>query len=110
MALNPSHAGWLWFAPFNRFFARSEYEQALHAARRVNIPNLHWTHACLAAAAGHLGWTADGRAALESLQAVAPAMMEEAARRELFERWYWDETFVERLLDGMRRSKLGSGE
>jgi serine/threonine protein kinase/tetratricopeptide (TPR) repeat protein len=108
MALNPTHAGWLWFAPFNRHFSRGEFESALRAARRVNIPDLHWMHLCIAAAAGHLGLADEGRTALAGLSAVAPDLLEEANQRGLFARWYWDDTFVERLVDGLARARAGA--
>ena len=105
MALNPSHAGWYHFTPFNRHFARGEFKEALKAARRVNVADFMWMHLAIAAAAGHLGLAADGKAAVEAMERLAPALADDSNLREFVTRWYWDEDFVDRLLDGVWRSK-----
>jgi TolB-like protein/cytochrome c-type biogenesis protein CcmH/NrfG len=104
MALNASHAGWYHFAPFNRAFARGDFDEALKSARRVNIAGFHWMHIAIAAAAGHLGLSAEGAAAVEALATVAPPLRDEHNLREMITRWYWEEEMIESLLEGLRRS------
>src|SRR4029450_2688100 len=70
MALNPAHPGWYHFAAFDRHFARAEFAEALRAPHRVNIPDFMWMHFALAAAAGQLGLTVQGRAAVASMEAL----------------------------------------
>jgi serine/threonine-protein kinase len=54
-ALNPHHPGWYWFVPFHYHFHKGEYAQALAAAKRVNMPELIWTHTSIALAAAEVG-------------------------------------------------------
>ncbi len=105
MALNPSHSGTYHFTPFNRHFARGEYTEALKAARRVNVADFMWMHLAIAAAAGHLGLAADGKAAVAAFERLVPPLADPNTLREFVSRWYWDEDFVDRLLDGVWRSK-----
>jgi TolB-like protein/tetratricopeptide (TPR) repeat protein len=110
MALNASHAGWYHFAPFNRAFARGDFNEALKSARRVNIAGFHWMHIAIAAAAGHLGLSAEGAAAVEALHMVAPPLADDQNLREMVTRWYWFEEVIESLLEGVRRSKNAASE
>ena len=105
MALNASHAGWYHFAPFNRAFGRGDFDEALKSARRVNIAGFHFMHIAIAAAAGHLGLSGEGAAAIEALHTVAPPLADEHNLREMIIRWYWEEEMIESLLEGLRRSK-----
>jgi TolB-like protein/Flp pilus assembly protein TadD len=109
MVLNNSHPGWCHLAMFNRDFARGEFAAALQSARRVNIAEFMWMHLAIAAAAGHLGLRAEGRAAVDALEALAPRFADAGVLREFVSRWYWDEEMVERLLEGVERAKAGSG-
>src|SRR5262249_54842240 len=105
MALNASHAGWYHFAPFNRAFARGDFDEALQSARRVNIAGFHWMHIAIAAAAGPRGLSAGGAAAVDALRPAAPPLDDEQNLREMVTRWYWEEEMIESLLEGVRRSK-----
>ena len=108
MALNPAHPGWYHFVLFNRLFARREFDEALRAARRVNIPGFMWMHLAIAGAAGQLGLADEGKAAITAMETLAPPLADEANLHELLERWYWDESVVEGVIEGVRRSKQGS--
>jgi TolB-like protein/Tfp pilus assembly protein PilF len=105
MALNSAHPGWYHFTHFNRHFARREFAEALRAARRVNVADFMWMHLAIAAAAGHLGLAEEGRAAAETLAALAPPLADDANLREFLTRWYWDAGVVESFLEGVRRSR-----
>jgi TolB-like protein/Flp pilus assembly protein TadD len=105
MAINAGHAGWLHLAVFNRHFARGEYADALHAARRVNIPGFVLMHFAIAAAAGHLGLAAEGKAAADAMVKIAPQLREDGQLREFVTRRYWPEDLIESLLEGVQRSQ-----
>ncbi|MEW6321296.1 MAG: protein kinase [Acidobacteriota bacterium] len=105
MSLNPAHPGWYHFAPFNRHFARGEYDEALRAARRVNMPEFMWMQFAVAAACGQLGRVDEGRAAAEAMVALAPPLAEDGHLREFVTRWYWPEDLIERLLEGVARAR-----
>ena len=55
IALNPGGAGWYHFAPQHYHYARGEYEQALAAALKINMPGFFLNHAVLAADYAQLG-------------------------------------------------------
>jgi TolB-like protein len=110
MTLNPAHPGWLHFATFNRHFGRGEYEQALLAARRSNLPQFFWMHLAIAAAAGHAGRVMEGGEAAEQMMALAPFLADEGRLREFVARWYWDGNVLERLLEGIALSKAAGPE
>jgi TolB-like protein len=105
IALNSAHPGWYHFAHFNREVARRDFQAALRAARRVNIPDFMWMHLAIAAAAGQLGLAGDGRAAVETMEALVPPLADEARLREFLTRWFWDDQVVEDMVAGVRRSK-----
>jgi TolB-like protein/Tfp pilus assembly protein PilF len=107
MALNSAHPGWYHFAHFNREVARRDFQAALRAARRVNIPDFMWMHLAIAAAAGQLGLGADGHAAVATMEALAPPLSDEARLREFLTRWFWDDQVVEDMVAGVRKSKEG---
>ena len=104
MRINPAHPGWVHFSVFNRQFAEGNFEAALQAARRVNIPTFFWMHFAIAAAAGQLGRIAEGREAAETMVRIQPAVADQAVLREFITRWYWPEELIEALLEGVRRS------
>jgi TolB-like protein/Tfp pilus assembly protein PilF len=105
MQINPGHPGWLHFTVFDRHFSRGEFVEALGAARRVNIRDFMWMHFAIAAAAGQLGTTAEGRAAYESMTRLAPFLADEGNLREFVTRWYWDPAMIESLLEGVVASR-----
>ncbi len=52
MSINPEHPGWYHFAICNRDYALGDYESALRAAKRINMPQHLWSHVQVALAAG----------------------------------------------------------
>ncbi len=109
MQINPAHPGWVHFSVFNRHFAAGNFEAALQAARRVNVPTFFWMHFAIASAAGHLGQLDEGRAAAEAMLRMQPAFADEANLREFITRWYWPEEMIESLIEGVRRSDRAFG-
>lgn len=107
MTVNPAHPGWLHFAVFNRHFAAGEYEQALQAARRVNMHDFFWMHFAIAAACGHLGRTEEGKAACDAMVRIAPPLGNKAHLREFVSRWYWSEEMIETFFEGVLRTFVG---
>jgi TolB-like protein/tetratricopeptide (TPR) repeat protein len=106
MALNPHHPSWYHFAAYNRHISRREFAEAFRAARRVNVPELHWYHFAVAVAAGHLQRRDDAAAAVEAFDRLAPEhARDEAALRELIARWYWQEELVDLQMDGFRHAR-----
>jgi TolB-like protein len=107
MAINPLHPGWLHFAVFNRHFAAGEFDEALRAARRVNMREFFWMHFAIAAACGHLGLR-DGKAAAEEMARLAPFPVP-TTLPEFVSRWYWPEDIARMLIDGVEQAQGSSG-
>ena len=43
MDLNRHHPGWYYFPMVSDHFRKGEYEAALEAAKKINMPQFHWT-------------------------------------------------------------------
>jgi tetratricopeptide (TPR) repeat protein len=82
-------------------YRQGDYQAALDAALKVNMPRYFFAHAGLAAAYGQLGQTAAARAALAELFAIKP----DAAMEREYGKWF-DAPLVEHLMDGLRKAGL----
>jgi TolB-like protein/cytochrome c-type biogenesis protein CcmH/NrfG len=101
--LNPNHPGWYWYADFYDAYRRGDYRAALTSVLKSNLPG-HWgMHAAMAAAHAQLGERDAAAKALRDLLRLRPAFAAEA--RTEFEKW-WEPTYVESLLDGLRKAGL----
>jgi tetratricopeptide (TPR) repeat protein len=72
IALDPFHPTWFHFPIAGYHFGRGEYEEALAAARRIDIPDNFNTHVYLAAIYAELGRQSEAHSALEELRKVYP--------------------------------------
>ena len=104
IALNPAHPGWYHIARATRDYVVGDDEGALRAAKRINMPDHVWSHVLVALSAAQLGRTADATAALDAVYRLAPGFAEESTVAEQARQWKWNETHVERLLDGYRKA------
>ena len=104
MQLNPHHAGWLHFVFFERHYHNREYEQALEAAEKVNMPGHYPLHADLAIVNAQLGRMEEARKHLKTLVELAP----DTARNYPAEmsKWYFSDELVEHKLEGLRKAGL----
>jgi TolB-like protein len=84
MDLNRHHPGWYHNVSFHHHYRESEYEAALLAAKRVNMPEFHWMHLAIAASCGMLGRPEEARTAIEFLRQSYPAFLNlENVRRDI---------------------------
>ena len=70
--LNPYGPGWLRLVPFLDHLRRAEYEEALHEARQLRVPDVAWDPLCRAAAAGHGGNATEAAASSVELAMLFP--------------------------------------
>ena len=111
MQLNPHHAGWLHFVFVWDHYRKREYEQALAAAEKVNMPCYPWASGVLAAIHAQLGQTEPARKHLNAFVELAPVVARNA--RAEWSKWWVSEELVEHLVDGLRKAGLdidGAGE
>jgi len=105
IALNPGGAGWYHFAPQHYHYARGEYEQALAAALKINMPGFFLYHAAYAADFAQLGRMEEAQAEIEKLLNVYPDFGAHA--RAEWRKWSWNfEELIESYLDGLRKAGL----
>jgi TolB-like protein/cytochrome c-type biogenesis protein CcmH/NrfG len=107
--LNRHHPGWYHNVAFHHHYRKGEYEAALQAAKRINMPEFHWMHLATAASYGMLGRHEEARTAIESLRRYNPTFLDLANVREDVGLWDPDKDEVERLLQGLQKAGLKYG-
>ena len=104
MQLNPHHAGWLHFVFVYDHYRKREYEQALAAAEKINMPGHFWVSAFLAAINAQLGRTEAAREHLKTFLELAPDVGRNV--RAEISKWQVSDELVEHLVDGWRKAGL----
>ena len=107
--LNRHHPGWYHNIFFHYHYRKGEYEAALQAAKKINMPEFHWMHLMTAAACGMLGRHQEARTATESLRKYSPTFLDLANVRHDIETWDPDTNEVERFLQGLQKAGLKYG-
>ena len=107
--LNRHHPGWYHNIFFHDHYRKGEYEAALQAAKKINMPEFHWMHLMTAAACGMLGRHEEARAAIESLRKYNPTFLDLENVREDIQMWDPDKNEVERFLQGLQKAGLKYG-
>jgi len=103
MDLNPYHPGWLHMVPYFDHYRREEFEQALAAAKRVNMPEMAWTWLNLARVYAELGRWDDMEEAVAVIRTRFPALLDPVGYREMGDAWFQDEHLRARTEVGWRR-------
>src|SRR5271165_750116 len=107
--LNRHHPGWYHNIFFHHHYRKGEYEAALQAAKKINMPEFHWMHLMTAASCGMLGRHEEARTAIESLRKYNPTFLDLENVREDVGMWDPDKDEVERLLKGLQKAGLKYG-
>jgi TolB-like protein/Flp pilus assembly protein TadD len=101
--LNPHHPGWYWLPSSFDAYRRSDYQGALDAALRINMPGFWRANLALAAAYGQLGEREEAHSALQQLLTLKPQFAM-TAREELGKSG--DPQLVEHFIEGLRKAGL----
>jgi serine/threonine protein kinase/tetratricopeptide (TPR) repeat protein len=101
--LNPNHPGWYWFPLFFNAYRQRDYQGALDAVLKVNMPAFWRTQFALATAYAQLGERDAASNAVRELLTIRPDFPV-VARNEL--RKWWDAELIEHLIDGLRKAGL----
>ncbi len=107
--LNQHHPGWYHNILFHHHYRKREYEAALQAAKKINMPEFHWMHLMTAAACGMLGRLEEARTAIESLRKYSPTFLILENVREDIGMWDPDKDEVEQFLQGLQKAGLKYG-
>ncbi len=100
MDLNPNHPGWLHTVDYFNHYRKGEFEQALAAAKRVNMPELVWNHLNLARAYAELDRWEEVEKVMGVIRIQFPALLDPVAYREMGHAWFKDEQLRERVNAG----------
>jgi len=109
MALSRHHPGWYQLIFFHYHYRKGEYEAALLAAKKINMPEFHWMQLITAAACSMLGRFEEAHAAIESLRKHNPAFLDLQVVREDLEKWNWVTDELEQFLQGLQKAGLKCG-
>ena len=105
ITLNPDGVGWYYYAPQNYHYARGEYEEALAAALKANMPGFYLYHLALAADYAQLGRIEEARTEVDKVLAVYPDFGANA--RMGLRKFYWNyEELTESYIEGYRKAGL----
>jgi TolB-like protein/cytochrome c-type biogenesis protein CcmH/NrfG len=105
MKLDPYHPTVFHFTIADYHFHRGEYEEALTAARKIEIPRFFGTQLYLAAIYGELGRQREARAALEELLRQSPGFHVEKLIRER-RKWNVSEDRIRHWVAALRKAGL----
>ena len=105
LALNPHHAGWLYFVFVFDHYRKREYEKALDAAENINMPGYPWASGVLAAIHAQLGRAESARKHLKTFLDLVPDVAP-SARVDWWSKWFFSREFVTHLVDGLRKAGL----
>ena len=107
--LNRHHPGWYHNVFFHHHYRKGEYEEALQAAKKINMPEFHWMQLMTAAACGMLGRNEEAGTAIESVRKYNPTFLNLENVREDIEMWDPDKDEVEQFLQGLQKAGLKYG-
>jgi TolB-like protein len=107
--LNRHHPGWYRNVFFHHHYRKDEYEAALLAAKKINMPEFHWMQLMIAAACGMLARYEEAHTAIESLRKYNPTFLDLENVREDIEIWDPDKEEVEKFLQGLQKAGLKYG-
>jgi adenylate cyclase len=103
--LDPFHPTWFNFPIALYHFDKGEYEEALAAARKINISGYYWSQMFLAAVYGELGRQSEARSALEELLRLYPGFTTEKLIEEL-QKWNYGDDRIRRWVAALRKAGL----
>jgi TolB-like protein/Tfp pilus assembly protein PilF len=107
--LNRHHPGWYHNVFFHHHYRKGEYEEALQAAKKINMPEFHWMQLMTAAACGMLGRNEEASTAIESVRKYNPTFLNLENVREDIGMWDPEKDEVEQFLQGLQKAGLKYG-
>jgi tetratricopeptide (TPR) repeat protein len=105
MKLDPFHPTWFYLPITAHHFQSGQYEQALAAAQRINIPGFYVAHMFLAAIYAELGRQSEAHSAMEELLKLRPGLTSEAFIEEE-RRWNIPDHWLRRMAEALRKAGL----
>jgi TolB-like protein/tetratricopeptide (TPR) repeat protein len=105
LSLDPFYPTWYYFPIAHHHFERGEYQAALAAARRIELPDLSHTHLFLAAINAQLGRQEEAQTSVQELLRVSPGFN---VRKLIEDRQKWNATddSIRRWVAALRKAGL----
>jgi len=103
--LNPHHPSWFYMFYSCFHYHECEYEQALAAAEKINMPGYYFVSLELMMANAQLGRIEEARKQLKLVLELAPDVARNL-RAEISKWWWPSEEFIEHRLEGLRKAGL----
>jgi TolB-like protein/tetratricopeptide (TPR) repeat protein len=104
-ALDPFHPTWFNFPIAHHHFDRDEHEEALAAARKIDMPGFFWSQIYLAAIYAELGRQSEARSAVEELLRLYPGFNVEGFIEEA-RKWNFRDDSIRRWVAALRKAGL----
>jgi TolB-like protein/cytochrome c-type biogenesis protein CcmH/NrfG len=105
MKLDPLHPTWFNITIADYHFERSEYEEALAAARKVDTPGHFYSPALLAAIYAELGRESEARSALEELLKLWPGLTADQWTEHM-RKWNYPDERIRHMVAALRKAGL----
>ena len=105
MELDPFHPTWLYLAVAHHHVGRGEYEEALTAARRLDMPDYFWPQVYLAVIYAELGRQSEAQSALEELRRLYPGFTVEKYVEEA-RKWNFQDENIRHWVAALRKAGL----
>jgi tetratricopeptide (TPR) repeat protein len=105
LKLDPFHPTMGYMPIADHHFERGEYEEALAAARRVNVPDHYYAPLILAAIYAELGRPSDARSAVEELTRIWPGFTTKTLTQE-WRKWNVSDERTRRIVAALRKAGL----
>jgi adenylate cyclase len=108
MKLDPFHPTWANFTIADYHFSRGELEEAITAARKINIPHFYWPQIYLAAIYAELGRQSEAQSALEELDRLYPDFTTTTLTEE-WRKWNLSDECISQWVTALRKAGLPEG-
>ena len=105
MKLDPLHPTWYYFAVALDHFDRGEYQEALAAARKLDMPGYFWRQAYLAVIYAELGRQSEARSALKELLRLYPGFTIDKYVEEA-RKWNFRDERIRQWVAALRKAGL----
>ena len=105
MKLDPFHPPWYYFTISGYHFSRGEYEEAVSAARRIEIPGYFWPQVYLAVSYTELGRQNEASSALGELLRLYPGFSVQTYVEEA-RKWNFQDDTIRRWAEALRKAGL----
>lgn len=100
--LQPGYPAWLHHAEFLYHYQRRDYEAALEASKKFDMPSIFWDPLDRAAVLGQLGRDGEAKKAIDELLSVQPKFADDP--RRFLKCFIFTDDLVDHILEGLTKA------